>query len=84
MAGLRRADHRHGGTPVRPPIDGLDRLGPSDGVHLLHSMGDTFELMRTLEQPHIRSAVIFGAGYVGLEMARAHPGTRSKPERRPG
>ena len=24
---------------------------PSDGVHLLHSMGDTFALMRTLEQP---------------------------------
>ena len=40
-----------GAVPVRPPIAGLDRLGPDDGVHLLHSMGDTFALMRTLERP---------------------------------
>ena len=42
-----------GAVPVRPPIAGLagpDALGPADGVHLLHSMGDTFAVMRTLEQ----------------------------------
>ena len=42
-----------GAVPVRPPITGLsgpDALGPADGVHLLHSMGDTFAVMRTLEQ----------------------------------
>ena len=42
-----------GAVPVRPPIPGLsgpDALGPADGVHLLHSMGDTFAVMRTLEQ----------------------------------
>jgi NADPH-dependent 2,4-dienoyl-CoA reductase/sulfur reductase-like enzyme len=32
-------------------------------------MGDTFALMRTLEQPHVTRAVIVGAGYIGLEMA---------------
>ena len=40
-----------GAVPVRPPIDGLrgdNPLGPADGVHLLHSMGDTFAIMRTL------------------------------------
>jgi NADPH-dependent 2,4-dienoyl-CoA reductase/sulfur reductase-like enzyme len=58
-----------GAVPVRPPIAGLEHLGPDDGVHLLHSMGDTFALMRTLEQPRIRRAVIVGAGYIGLEMA---------------
>src|SRR5580693_4443131 len=26
-----------GALPVRPPIEGLDVLGPSEGVHLLHS-----------------------------------------------
>ena len=31
-----------GAVPVRPPIRGLDGLGPDEGVHLLHSMGDTF------------------------------------------
>ena len=63
-----------GALPVRPPIAGLTgpkALGPSDGVHLLHSMGDTFAVMRTLEQGSARSALIVGAGYVGLEMADA-------------
>jgi NADPH-dependent 2,4-dienoyl-CoA reductase/sulfur reductase-like enzyme len=60
-----------GAVPVRPPIAGLDELGPGDGVHLLHSMGDTFALMRTLEDRQPASAVIVGAGYIGLEMADA-------------
>ena len=63
-----------GAEPVRPPISGLDgpdALGPADGVHLLHSMGDTFAVMRTLEQAAPATAVIVGAGYIGLEMAEA-------------
>jgi NADPH-dependent 2,4-dienoyl-CoA reductase/sulfur reductase-like enzyme len=63
-----------GAVPVRPPIAGLTGpavLGPEDGVHLLHTMGDTFAVMRTLETTSPASAVIVGAGYVGLEMADA-------------
>jgi NADPH-dependent 2,4-dienoyl-CoA reductase/sulfur reductase-like enzyme len=63
-----------GAVPVRPPIAGLDgpgRLGPGDGVHVLHSMGDTFAVMRTLTEASPASAVIVGAGYIGLEMADA-------------
>jgi NADPH-dependent 2,4-dienoyl-CoA reductase/sulfur reductase-like enzyme len=60
-----------GAVPVRPPIGGLDALGAADGVHLLHSMGDTFAVMRTLETAAPGSAVIVGAGYIGLEMADA-------------
>jgi NADPH-dependent 2,4-dienoyl-CoA reductase/sulfur reductase-like enzyme len=60
-----------GALPITPPIGGLDHLGPQQGVHLLHSMGDTFALMRTLEEQDVRRAVIVGAGYVGLEMAEA-------------
>ena len=60
-----------GAVPVRPPIRGLDSLGPADGVHLLHTMGDTFAVMRTLTEQGPASAVIVGAGYVGLEMADA-------------
>ncbi len=60
-----------GAVSVRPSIDGLvgsDALGVADGVHLLHSMGDTLELMATLESGP-NSAVIVGGGYIGLEMA---------------
>jgi NADPH-dependent 2,4-dienoyl-CoA reductase/sulfur reductase-like enzyme len=60
-----------GAVPARPPIAGLEALGPGDGVHLLHSMDDTFAVMRTLEDTAPDSAVIVGAGYIGLEMADA-------------
>ena len=60
-----------GAVPVRPPIMGLEALGPADGVHLLHSMDDTFAVMRTLTDTAPDSAVIVGAGYIGLEMADA-------------
>ncbi|MGA8457085.1 MAG: FAD-dependent oxidoreductase, partial [Streptosporangiaceae bacterium] len=63
-----------GAVPVVPPISGLsgsDALGAGDGVHLLHSMSDTFALMKTLTENSPASAVIVGAGYIGLEMADA-------------
>jgi NADPH-dependent 2,4-dienoyl-CoA reductase/sulfur reductase-like enzyme len=63
-----------GAVPVQPPIGGLagpDALGSADGVHLLHSMGDTFAVMRTLGNATPASAVIVGGGYIGLEMADA-------------
>ena len=63
-----------GAVSARPPIDGLtgpESLGPAEGVHLLHSMGDTFAVMATLTETAPRTAVIVGAGYIGLEMAEA-------------
>ncbi|MFD8501270.1 FAD-dependent oxidoreductase [Streptomyces sp. NPDC059687] len=63
-----------GAVSARPPIEGLtgpDALGPKDGVHLLHSMGDTFAVMDTLTTRQPKSAVVIGAGYIGLEMAEA-------------
>jgi NADPH-dependent 2,4-dienoyl-CoA reductase/sulfur reductase-like enzyme len=59
-----------GAVPVRPPIAGLDRLGTADGVHLLHTMTDTFALTDSLARAP-ETAVIVGAGYIGLEMAEA-------------
>ena len=61
-----------GALPVRPPIEGVSgpgALGESDGVHLLHSMGDTFSLIRSLDDTLPETALVVGAGYVGLEMA---------------
>lgn len=60
-----------GAGPARPPIAGLDRLGPADGVHLLHTIGDTLAIMATLAERSVETAVIIGAGYIGLEMAEA-------------
>lgn len=63
-----------GAVSARPPITGLsgpDALGAEDGVHLLHSMGDTFAVMDSLQQRNPATAVIIGAGYIGLEMAEA-------------
>lgn len=61
-----------GAVSARPPLTGLvgpDALGAEDGVHLLHSMGDTFEVMDSLTKRDPKTAVIIGAGYIGLEMA---------------
>ncbi|MEV4274001.1 FAD-dependent oxidoreductase [Micromonospora aurantiaca (nom. illeg.)] len=59
-----------GAVPVRPPIAGLHELTPADGVHLLHTMDDTLSLAETLQRGP-ESALIVGAGYIGLEMAEA-------------
>jgi NADPH-dependent 2,4-dienoyl-CoA reductase/sulfur reductase-like enzyme len=63
-----------GAVPVVPPVSGLSgpgALGAGDGVHLLHSMGDTFAVIRTLTESSPATALIVGAGYIGLEMADA-------------
>ncbi|MFZ8757729.1 FAD-dependent oxidoreductase [Microbacterium sp. HMH0099] len=60
-----------GALPSHAGIGGLDTLGPADGVHVIHSMGDTFALDDDLNTRSPRSAIIIGAGYVGLEMAEA-------------
>jgi NADPH-dependent 2,4-dienoyl-CoA reductase/sulfur reductase-like enzyme len=60
-----------GALPSSAGIYGLDDLTAADGVHVLHSMGDTFALERDLDERDPKSAIIIGAGYVGLEMAEA-------------
>ncbi len=60
-----------GAMPVRPPIEGLADLDADDGLHLLRSMDDTFAFAGQLDRGGATSAVIVGAGYIGLEMADA-------------
>ena len=60
-----------GAVPVRPPIPGLADLGPDDGLHLLHTLADTFSVLRTLDERRPERALIVGAGYIRLEMAEA-------------
>ena len=56
-----------GARPVRPSIDGL----ALPGVFQLHTMEDSFRVHRYLDDTSPRSAVIIGAGYIGVEMADA-------------
>jgi NADPH-dependent 2,4-dienoyl-CoA reductase/sulfur reductase-like enzyme len=56
-----------GATPVEPPIEGL--RGP--GVFLLHTMEDSFQVKDYLTTHTPESAVVIGAGYIGVEMADA-------------
>ena len=60
-----------GALPSHAGITGLAQLGPTDGAHVIHSMGDTFALDHDLTTRQPASAIIVGAGYVGLEMAEA-------------
>ncbi len=56
-----------GAVPNRPAIQGLDLRG----VFLLRSMEDSFAVHTFLNNSSLRSAVIVGGGYIGLEMADA-------------
>ncbi len=56
-----------GAVPAQPPIRGLE--APS--VYLLHTMADSFAVHEHLASRSPRSAIIVGAGYIGLEMADA-------------
>ncbi len=56
-----------GAVPIQPTIEGLDL----SGVHVLHTMQHSFDVHDQLERGQVRSAVIIGAGYIGVEMADA-------------
>jgi NADPH-dependent 2,4-dienoyl-CoA reductase/sulfur reductase-like enzyme len=56
-----------GAVSAIPPIKGLD----VPGVFLLRRMEDSFEIQRFLIEKKVRSAVIIGGGYIGMEMADA-------------
>lgn len=55
-----------GAVPVKPRIEGIEL----PGVFVLHTMEESFAFHRRLKDKP-RSAVIVGAGYIGLEMADA-------------
>lgn len=61
----------HPATPAIAGVGGEDGLGPAEGVHLLHTIGDTHALMASLTDRPVRSALIIGAGYIGVEMSEA-------------
>lgn len=56
-----------GASPVMPPFPGRELMG----VHVLKRMEDGIFLKELAKQPEIRSVVIIGGGYIGIECADA-------------
>ena len=56
-----------GAVSAIPPIKGFD----VPGAFLLRRMEDGFEIQKFLTEKKVRSAVIIGGGYIGMEMADA-------------
>jgi NADPH-dependent 2,4-dienoyl-CoA reductase/sulfur reductase-like enzyme len=56
-----------GAESIRPGIEGIDL----PGVFLLRWMDDAFAMQEYFKERRPRSAVIVGAGYIGMEMADA-------------
>ena len=54
-----------GAKPIVPPIPGADL----PGVHTLRSMRDMDAIKAPLDAGRVRSAVVVGGGFIGLEMA---------------
>ena len=63
-----------GAFPIRPDFEG----NSLPGFYELHTMEDSFNVRKQLEQADAKSAIIIGAGYIGVEMAAAlsHRGMR--------
>ncbi|MFC9096804.1 FAD-dependent oxidoreductase [Streptomyces sp. NPDC057072] len=56
-----------GARPIRPDLPGID----APGVHGVQTLDDGQALLDSLAATRGRSAVIVGAGYIGVEMAEA-------------
>jgi NADPH-dependent 2,4-dienoyl-CoA reductase/sulfur reductase-like enzyme/peroxiredoxin family protein/rhodanese-related sulfurtransferase/TusA-related sulfurtransferase len=54
-----------GASPVRPPLNGID----SEGIFTLRNVADTDNIKKFINTHKINSAVVIGAGFIGLEMA---------------
>lgn len=56
-----------GAVPRRPPIPGVDAAG----IYGVQILNDGVAVRRTLDDDRPQTAVVVGAGYIGLEMAEA-------------
>jgi NADPH-dependent 2,4-dienoyl-CoA reductase/sulfur reductase-like enzyme len=56
-----------GGTPIRPPLPGIDL----PFIHGVQTLDDAAHLLRHAQDGHCHGIVVVGSGYIGLEMAEA-------------
>lgn len=61
-----------GAAPLRPPLPGIDL----EGIFVLRTIPDSREIRAWIAEKNAHSAVVVGAGFIGLEMAEnlAHRG----------
>lgn len=61
-----------GAAALRPPLPGVD----SPGIFVLRTIPDSRKIRTWISEKNAKSAVIVGAGFIGLEMAEnlAHRG----------
>jgi NADPH-dependent 2,4-dienoyl-CoA reductase/sulfur reductase-like enzyme len=56
-----------GAVPIRPPLPGIDAAG----IFGVQTLDDGLAVRAAIEREPPRSAVVVGAGYIGLELAEA-------------
>lgn len=56
-----------GGSPLRPPLDGVDAAG----IFGVQTLNDGVLVREVVEDEQPKHAVVVGGGYIGLEMAEA-------------
>ena len=56
-----------GAQPIRPPLPGIDH----PRVRTLRTVGDVDVLVDLVGSPRVRSALVVGGGYIGVEVAEA-------------
>lgn len=54
-----------GAKPIRPPFPGID----SEGIFSLRTVEDTFKIKNYLNGKDVKSVLVVGGGYIGIEMA---------------
>lgn len=54
-----------GAEPLRPPLPGIS----SEGIFTLRNVQDTDHIKNYIIQKKVRTALVIGAGFIGLEMA---------------
>ena len=54
-----------GAEPIMPPVPGVD----GDNIFTLRNIPDTDQIKKVVDEQNPKSAVVVGAGYIGVEMA---------------
>lgn len=53
-----------GAKPIKPPIKGID----NSKIYTLRNVPDTDKIKKIVDEKDIKSAVIIGGGFIGIEM----------------